>query len=115
MTVPFETQAVSNPLDIKNTDEAMAAALFQEQATVDALGVIKAQIAELEQKEKALTDALKAAGKDSYSGHLFDCTVSRSERESFDMPRLKADLGDVLLEYAKPAVKIVTLRITARK
>ena len=96
--------------------DPVAAALFNSSAAVDELGLIKAQIAELELKEKALTDALKATGKDKLAGDFFDCTVSRSERENFDMKRLKEDLGaEIMAGYAKEPTKVVTLRLTAKK
>lgn len=100
------------------TDQSQvsAAAMFNSAAVIDELGFIKAQIAELEAKEKTLTDALKATGADKFSGSFFDATVSRSERENIDVRRLKEDLGeDVIKDYRKAATQIVTLKLTAKK
>lgn len=103
-------------IQITFTETAVAAALFNSSAAVDELGLIKAQIAELEQKEKALTDALKAVGLDKFAGTFFDCTVSHSERANFDVKQLRADLGeDVCAPYVKAPTKIVTLKLTAKK
>lgn len=93
----------------------LAKALFDSVTAVDELGNIKAQIAVLEKREKALTDALKATGNDSFEGTLWDCTVSRSERESVDTKSLRADLGeDIIKDYVRTAT-VVTLRMTAKK
>lgn len=103
-------------MQITNTTEAEAAALFNSANAIDELGLIKAQIAELEQKEKALTDALKATGLDKFAGTFYDCTISRSERASWDMKRLRADLGDeILTSYANAPTPVVTLKLTAKK
>jgi hypothetical protein len=103
-------------IQINNTDEATAAALFNSSNAVDELGLIKAQIAELEQKEKALTDALKATGRDKFAGTFFDCTISRSERQNFDVKQLREDLGEeICAPYVKEPTKVVTLKLTAKK
>jgi len=103
-------------LSITNTEEAVAAALFNSAAAVDELGLIKAQIAELEQKEKALTEALKATGFDKFAGTFYDCTISRSERANFDVKALRADLGEeICAPYVKEPTKVVTLKLTAKK
>lgn len=115
MTVPFQTHAVSNPRPTIG-EEATAAALFNSAQAVDELGLIKAQIAELEQKEKALTDALKATGLDKFAGTFFDCSISRTERANFDLKQLRADLGeDICKPYVKEPTKIVTLKLVAKK
>lgn len=94
----------------------IAAALFNSAVVVDELGLIKAQIAELEAKEKALTDALKSTGATSFSGTFFDATVSRSERANFDIKQLRADLGDdACAPYVLAPTKIVTLKLVAKK
>lgn len=103
-------------MQITTQDEAQAAALFNPSNAVDELGIIKAQIAELEQKEKALTDALKATGLDKFAGTYYDCTISRSERANFDIKALRADLGeDVCKPYVKAPTQIVTLKLVAKK
>ena len=93
-----------------------AAALFNSAEAIDELGLIKAQIAELEAKEKALTDALKATGLDKFDGTFFDCTISRSERANFDIKQLRAELGDeICAPYVKAPTQVVTLKLVAKK
>ena len=100
---------------ITDTNEAEALALFRASYAVDELGLIKAQIAELEQKEKALTDALKATGLDAFAGTFFDCTVSRTDRETVDAKALRADLGEDLIKPYIKSSPVVTLRLVAKK
>ncbi len=100
---------------LKDTNEAQAAALFNSANAVDELGLTKAQIAELEQKEKALTDALKATGLDTFAGTFFDCTVSRTNRETVDAKKLRADLGDEIMAGYVRSSPVVTLRLVAKK
>lgn len=101
---------------LNNTDDATAAALFNSAQAVDELGLIKAQIAELEQKEKALTEALKATGLDRFAGTFYDCTISRSERANFDLKRLREDLGEEICQpYIKAPTAVVTLKLVAKK
>lgn len=103
-------------MQIKTQDDAIAAALFNSSAAVDELGLIKAQIAELEQKEKALTDALKATGLTKFAGTFYDCTISHSERANFDVKQLRADLGEeICAPYVKAPTKVVTLKFVAKK
>lgn len=102
-------------ISLNSTSEAIAAALFNSAAAVDELGFIKAQIAELEQKEKALTDALKSTGQDNFAGSFYDCTISRADRDTVDTKKLRADLGDdIMAGYTKTA-SVVTLRLVAKK
>lgn len=51
---------------------------------IDQLGLVKAQIAELEAKEEELRNALVAAGIEEGEGKLFRCTVSTSEVSKVD-------------------------------
>lgn len=95
---------------------ATVAAIMDPAAVVDELGLLKAQIAKLEAREKELTDALKAVGGDKFAGKFFDATVSRSERANFDVKKLREDLGEeVCAPYVKAPTQIVTLKLVAKK
>lgn len=93
----------------------IAAALFNPNALVDELGLVKAQIAELEAREKALKDALVEAGAKSYSGTFYDCSVSTSERETVDTKKLRADLGDEIMAGYVKSSTVTTVRVVAKK
>lgn len=95
--------------------EDTLACILNPAAMVDELGLLKAQIAKLEAREKEITDALKAVNSDSFSGQFFDATVSRSKRETLDTKRLYEDLGkDTFKDYVR-STEIVTLKLTAKK
>jgi hypothetical protein len=51
---------------------------------VDSLGVLKAQIASLEEKEEALRQQIIDSGLDAADGDFFHCTVSRSDFTKVD-------------------------------
>lgn len=98
------------------TPAEIAHALFNPAKLVDELGLVKAQIAELEAREKALKQALVDAGQAAYAGTFYDATVSHSERENFDTKRLREDLGaDTCAPYVKAPSQIVTVRVVAKK
>ncbi len=82
---------------------------------VDELAGIKAQIAALQVKEKALVAALKATGMDRIVGTLHEAVISLSERETVDTKALRADLGEELIKPYLRMTDIETLKLTARK
>lgn len=53
-------------------------------AMADALGKIKAKIADLEEQEESLKDAIKLSGADEIDGNLFHVTVSRFDKKHVD-------------------------------
>lgn len=102
------TKAVVNP-------QTAADVVFDTAALVDELGLLKAQIAGLEAREKEITTALKDGGRDAYAGKLYDCTVSLSERVSVDTKKLRADLGEDLITPYLRTTDVTTLKVTAKK
>jgi ABC-type sugar transport system ATPase subunit len=82
---------------------------------VDELADVKAKIAELQIREKALVAALKALGKDRVIGTLHECTISLSERETVDTKALRADLGEDIIQPYLRRTLVETLKVTGRK
>jgi ABC-type sugar transport system ATPase subunit len=82
---------------------------------VDELADVKAKIAELQVREKALVAALKALGKDRVIGTLHECTISLSERETVDTKSLRADLGEDIIQPYLRRTLVETLKVTGRK
>ncbi len=78
---------------------------------VDELAVIKAQIAALQIKEKALVAALKATGMDRIVGTLHEAVISLSERETVDTKAMPDELKAPYLRITL----VETLKLTARK
>ena len=89
---------------------------------VDQLGNIKAQIADLEEQEKALRDQIVARGEKEVEGDLFRATVSQSEREGRDQV-FKNKIEELISEHLSAqfirahttSTPITTVRVAARK
>jgi len=60
---------------------------------VDQLGSVKAQISDLETREKALRDELIRRGITAASGDAYGANVSSAVRWSLDIKALKAEFG----------------------
>src|SRR5262245_37759594 len=98
-------------------------------ATVDRIGVLKAQIAELENQEKAERAILVAQGAGAYDGAVFRATVSESDRATIDWRAIAETLKPSLKmprEYWSEQVTalvdghtitkpVTTVRVVARK
>ncbi len=82
---------------------------------VDELAEVKAAIAKLQEKEKALVTALKATGREHIVGTLHEAVISLSERTTVDTKALRADLGDDLIAPYERVTMVETLKVTARK
>lgn len=81
---------------------------------VDALGHVLAEAAKLGAKEKALKQILKAHGDGSYSGVLFDATVSTSERDTLDMDAVRAKLSAQFIQANTDTTQVITVRVVGR-
>ena len=82
---------------------------------VDDLGTVKAEIAALQEKEKALVAKLKLTGLDEIDGTLFRATISTAERETVDIKALRADLGEDIIKTYLRSTPVATCRVSARK
>ena len=86
---------------MSNTAAAANKAVSDVFATlVDELGLIKAQIAELEKTEKAIKAVLIQNKQTTYAGDFYDASVS------YDVP---------VAEFVVKAHKKTTVRVTAKK
>ena len=81
---------------------------------VDELGKLKAQIADLEIREKALADQLKAIGLGAYDGEQYRATVSFSERETLDMKVVREKLTPQFIRAHTRTTEVTTVRVVAR-
>ena len=82
--------------------------------TIDALGDIKAQIAELQLKEKALKAALDGLAPGAYEGDLFRLSISVADRETLDMDAVRAHLSRQFIAAHTNVTEVRTLRVAAR-
>lgn len=81
---------------------------------VDQLGNLKADIANLTTKEKAIKDKLIAAGAAEIDGNIFRATISRGERCTLDMDAVRAKLSPQFIAAHTKETPTVTVRVTAR-
>jgi len=97
-----------NPIDITLT-------------SVDQLGLLLAQIADLTKQADAIKDGIKEAatapgGQKVYEGNLFKATFVESNRSTVDYKSLCADLGvtaDQLAQYTKTTA-VFSVKTTSR-
>lgn len=82
--------------------------------TIDRLGFLRAQIAELEFEEKALKALLVEQGPGEYHGDLYNAFVSKSMREQLDLDAARAKLGPKFVLAHTNKVPVTTVRIVAR-
>jgi len=83
-------------------------------STIDALGHIKAQIADLKAQEEALRAVLVEQGPGAYEGELFRATVSESERAVLDMAAVRAKLSQQFIRAHTSYTEVTTVRVAAR-
>jgi hypothetical protein len=81
---------------------------------IDDLGALKARIADLENQEKALKQALADLGPGAYEGDLFRLSISESERETLDMKAVREHLSRQFIQAHTNVTPVRTLRVAAR-
>jgi hypothetical protein len=83
---------------------------------IDALGKLKAKIADLELYEKDLKNALiDDIGSGSVDGKTFRCSISTSKRETLDMEAVRAHLSPQFIRAHTKVSESPVVRISARK
>ena len=83
--------------------------------TIDALGELKAEIAHLQAKEKALKEALEGLEPGSYDGERFRLSISVANRDTLDMAAVREHLSKQFIRAHTNSLEVRTLRTTARK
>ncbi|HYD07805.1 MAG TPA: hypothetical protein VEC60_18865 [Reyranella sp.] len=83
-------------------------------AEVDELGVLMAQLAPLQKREKELKEKLKAYGRRVLEGALFRCTVTESIEERLDGKAIKTEMGQAWYSAHSKAVVKETVRCAAK-
>ncbi len=89
-------------------------------ASIDQLGAILAQIADLEKQATAIKDAIKdsasAGGDKVVEGSLFKATYLESNRKTVDYKSLCADLGitaDQIAQYTS-VTAVFSVKVSSR-
>lgn len=83
---------------------------------VDKLGMLMAQIAELEAEANKIKDELKNSGEGYYEGDLFRANVSLSQRATVDSKAVFADAhvpAEVIEKHTRTTA-VITLKVTSR-
>lgn len=83
---------------------------------VDTLGLLLAQIAELESKASAIKQSLKEDGAGVYEGSMFKANVIVANRSTVDFKQVFAECSvpaEVIARNTK-AQEIVTVKLTSR-
>lgn len=83
-------------------------------STIDRLGYLKAQIADLKKEESALREVMLEQGPGAYEGEIFRATVSTSERETLDMVAVREKLSDQFIRAHTNVTESTTVRVVAR-
>lgn len=89
--------------------------------TIDTLGALLAQIADLEKQADAIKNGLKDSatapgGSNVFEGDLFKATVVEANRSTVDWKKLSADLGidaETLAKYTKTSA-VFSVKVTSR-
>jgi hypothetical protein len=81
---------------------------------VDALGTIKARVADLTATEKVLRDALAGHGPGEYEGDRWRATVSVGERSNLDMDAVRAKLSPQFIAAHTTTTPTTTVKVVAR-
>ena len=85
-------------------------------APVDQLGLLLAQIADLEAQAEAIKNQIKNEGEGSVEGTLYKGTVSLSQRTTVDNKAVfaAADVpAELIAKYSKTTA-VITLKVTSR-
>lgn len=87
-----------------------------QQAKVDRLGILLAQIADLESEAQALKDSLKNEGEGAYEGSLYRAMVTLSERRTVDSKTVfkVAGVPQALIDENTKTTAVITIKVTSR-
>ena len=83
-------------------------------SAIDRLGVLKAQLAELQREEKELKAIVAEHGVGAYEGEMFRATVSAFDRESLDMDAVREKLSPQFIRAHTRLTPVVQVRVTTR-
>jgi len=81
--------------------------------SVDKLGVLLAQIADLTKQADSIKDAIKDAGE-SIEGSLFKATYSESNRTIFDKAAFVAAYGQAAYDGFQKVSAVFSVKVTSR-
>jgi hypothetical protein len=83
---------------------------------LDHLGMLMAQIADLNEQAEVIKNNFKNAGEGKYEGNLYKATVTLSQRDVVDYKAIMAELAvdpALIAKFTKQTASIA-IRVTAR-
>jgi hypothetical protein len=83
---------------------------------IDQLGLLQAQIADLEAQAEVIKNALKNEGEGAIEGNLYKGCVTLSQRTTVDSKGVFAEANipaELIAKYSKTTA-VITLKVTAR-
>jgi hypothetical protein len=84
-------------------------------ALIDSFGILKAQIADLEAKEKDLRNQLIAEfGEGAFEGTFFRVTISKTVRETLDMKAVREHLSRQFISAHTKETEVTIVKAGAR-
>jgi len=83
-------------------------------SAIDQLGIVKAQIAELQLRESDLKAVLILQGAGPHEGEMYRATVSISTRETLDMAACRKKLSAQFIAAHTKVTDVTTIRVVAR-
>jgi 3'-phosphoadenosine 5'-phosphosulfate sulfotransferase len=82
---------------------------------VDKIGLLKAQLAPMEELLKSDISKLKVMGPERYQGTLYEVLVFDSERATLDMEAVRAKLSPQFIAAHTTVTQVRTAKVQARK
>lgn len=82
--------------------------------TIDTLGHLQAQIADLTKRADVLKAQIKSQGEGAFEGALFRATVSVSDRETLDMAAVREKLSHQFIAAHTRITPVITVKLVAR-
>jgi hypothetical protein len=83
-------------------------------ALVDELGDLKAQIAELEAREKSLRDELIARGSSIAEGRSYSASITEAVRWTLDAKSVRSEMGDAWWNARCQQAVVTTVAVKPR-
>ena len=87
---------------------------FVDGLTVDELGTLKVQIADLEAREKALRDELIGRGSAVVEGMLYSASITEAVRWTLDAKAVRSEMGDAWWNARCRQAVVTTVAVKAR-
>ena len=82
---------------------------------IDELGALKAEIADLQAREKSMKEALGDLEAGSYEGERYRISISVSDRDTLDMTAVREHLGRQFIQAHTNTTSVRAYRVSARK